>query len=101
MRAQFGSGAAHVWCLAKDPMQFAACGTLQVKPRRRDKAVHTTFAPTAEQLAVISANGGVYWLDGQQVHVPYGVHDIVHTPEEGENRDFRGGGRTGRRTADQ
>ncbi|MEU3706993.1 hypothetical protein AB0E82_32405 [Streptomyces anulatus] len=89
VRAQFGSGAAHVWFLAKDPMQFARCRTLQVKPRGRDKAVHTTIAPPAEQLAVISASGGVYWLDGQQVHVPYGVHDFVHTPEKGEDWDFR------------
>ncbi|WP_406119719.1 hypothetical protein [Streptomyces anulatus] len=88
VRTRFGSGAAHVWFLAKDPMQFARCGTLQVKPRGRDKAVHTTIAPTAEQLAVISASGGVYWLDGQQVHVPYGVHDFVHTPEKGEDWDF-------------
>ncbi|MEU3707988.1 hypothetical protein AB0E82_37605 [Streptomyces anulatus] len=32
VRARFGPGAAHVWFLAKDPMQFAVCGTLQVKP---------------------------------------------------------------------
>ncbi|MEV5259873.1 hypothetical protein AB0L02_17670 [Streptomyces anulatus] len=89
VRAQFGPGAAHVWFLAKDPMQFARCGTLQVKPRGRDKAVHTTIAPTAEQLAVIAASGGVYWLDGQQVHVPYGVHDFVHRSEKGEDWDFR------------
>ncbi|WP_228183976.1 hypothetical protein [Streptomyces anulatus] len=89
VRARFGPGAAHVWFLAKDPMQFARCGTLQVKPRGLDKAVHTTIAPTAEQLAVIAASGGVYWLDGQQVHVPYGVHDFVHTPEKGEDWNFR------------
>lgn len=88
VRAQFGPGAAHVWFLVKDPMQFARCGTLQIKPRGRDKAVHTTIAPTAEQLAVIAASGRVYWLDGQQVHVPYGVHDFVHTPEKGEAWDF-------------
>ncbi|MFD8955566.1 hypothetical protein ACFXKH_33145 [Streptomyces caelestis] len=88
VRGQFGPGAMHVWFLAKDPMQFARCGTLQVKPRGRDKAVHTTIAPTAEQLAVISASGGVYWLDGQQVHVPYGVHDFIHTPEKDEDWDF-------------
>ncbi|MEV7653724.1 hypothetical protein AB0O39_06065 [Streptomyces anulatus] len=69
-------------------MQFAVCGTLQVKPRGLGKAAHTTIAPTVEQLAVIAASGGVYWLDGQQVHVPYGVHDFVHTPERGEGWDF-------------
>ncbi|MFI8200770.1 hypothetical protein ACIF6K_30345 [Streptomyces sp. NPDC085942] len=88
VRAQFGPRAVHVWFLTKDPMQFAHRGRLPVKPRGRDKAVHATVAPTAEQLAVIASGGGVYWLDGQQVHVPYGVHDFVHEPEEGEDWDF-------------
>ncbi|MCT6782268.1 hypothetical protein LXH09_37230 [Streptomyces sp. CS7] len=88
VRAQFGPGAAHVWFLAKDPLQFARCGTLQVRPRGLDKASHATVAPTEDQLAVIAAGGGVYWLDGQQVLIPYGVHDFAHTPEEGEAWDF-------------
>ncbi|MFF7038742.1 hypothetical protein [Streptomyces griseus] len=70
VRAQFGPGAAHVWFLAKDPLQFARCGTLQVRPRGLDKAVHATVAPTEEQLAVIGAGGGVYWLDEQQALIP-------------------------------
>ncbi|MEV1048739.1 hypothetical protein [Streptomyces sp. NPDC049916] len=77
-----------MWFLAKDPLQFARCGTLQVRPRGLDKAVHATVAPTEEQLAVAAAGGGVYWLDGQQVLIPYGVHDFVHTPREGEDWDF-------------
>lgn len=88
MRAQFGPGAAHVWFLAKDSLQFAGCETLQVRPRGLEKASHATVAPTQEQLAVIGAGGGVYWLDGQQVLVPYGVHDFVHAPGEGEAWDF-------------
>ncbi|MDX2981622.1 hypothetical protein ACTFBT_38260 [Streptomyces microflavus] len=88
VRAQFGPGAAHVWFLAKDPMQFARCGKLSVAPRGRDRTVHATIAPTAEQLAVITAGGGVYWLDGKQVLIPYGVHDFVHAPEKGEAWDF-------------
>ncbi|MFI5905413.1 hypothetical protein [Streptomyces cyaneofuscatus] len=88
VHAQFGPGAAHVWFLAKDPLQFARCGTLQVRPRGRDKAAHATVAPTEEQLAVIAVGGGVYWLDGQQVLVPYGVHDFVHAPQDGEDWAF-------------
>ncbi|MER6774981.1 hypothetical protein ABT389_35245, partial [Streptomyces bacillaris] len=88
VRAQFGPGAAHVWFLAKDPLQFARRGTLQVRPRGLGGADHATVAPTEEQLAVIAAGGGVYWLDGQQVLIPYGVHDFVHTPREGEAWDF-------------
>ncbi|WP_145503716.1 hypothetical protein [Streptomyces sp. CFMR 7] len=88
VRAQFGPGAAHVWFLAKDPLQFARCRTLQVSPRGLGKADHATVAPTEEQLAVIAAGGGVYWLDGQQVLIPYRVHDFVHTPREGEAWDF-------------
>ncbi|MEV7275208.1 hypothetical protein ACIQIG_32910 [Streptomyces bacillaris] len=88
VRAQFGPGAAHVWFLAKDPLQFTRRGTLQVRPRGLGRADHATVAPTEEQLAVIAAGGGVYWLDGQQVLIPYGVHDFVHTPREGEDWDF-------------
>lgn len=88
VRAQFGPGAAHVWFLAKDPLQFARIGTLQVRPRGLDKAAHATIKPTEEQLAVIAAGGGVYWLDGQQVLIPYGVHDFVHAPRKGEAWDF-------------
>ncbi|MEW9513894.1 hypothetical protein AB0H46_28805, partial [Streptomyces bacillaris] len=88
VRAQFDPGAVHVWFLAKDPLQFARCRTLQVRPRGLGKAAHATVAPTEEQLAVVAAGGGVYWLDGQQVLIPYGVHDLVHTPREGKSWDF-------------
>ncbi|ALC32350.1 hypothetical protein [Streptomyces sp. CFMR 7] len=90
VRAQFGPGAAHVWFLAQDPLQFARCRTLQVRPRGLGRADHATVAPTEEQLAIVAAGGGVYWLDGQQVLIPYGVHDFVHTPREGEAWDFGG-----------
>ncbi len=99
VRAQFGPGAAHVWFLAKDPLQFARCRTLQVRPRGLGKADHATVAPTEEQLAVVAAGGGVYWLDGQQVLIPYGVHDFVHTPgRERPGTSTTGGARSGRTT---
>ncbi|MFI1169149.1 hypothetical protein ACH4UM_37720 [Streptomyces sp. NPDC020801] len=78
VRARYGQGANHVWFLAKDPMQFAKCGRLEVKPRGGEKDHHLTIAPTEQQLAVIAAGGGVYFLDGQQVLIPYGVHDFTH-----------------------
>lgn len=78
VRARFGAGARHVWFLAKEPLQFARCGHLEVKPRGGEKVYHLTIAPTEQQLAIIAAGGGVYFLDGQQVLVPYGVHDFTH-----------------------
>ncbi|MCL6299510.1 hypothetical protein [Streptomyces kronopolitis] len=74
--------------LAKDPLQFARCGKLPVAPRGRDRDVHATVAPTEQQLAIIAAGGGVYWLDGQQVLVPYGVHNFTHTPRDDEDWNF-------------
>ncbi|WP_367139001.1 MULTISPECIES: hypothetical protein [Streptomyces] len=59
-----------------------------MKPRGREAEVHATVAPTEQQLAIIAARGGVYWLDGQQVLVPYGVHDFTHTPRAEEDRNF-------------
>ncbi|MCF3105354.1 hypothetical protein IPZ58_27720 [Streptomyces roseoverticillatus] len=84
VRARYGASARHVWFLAKDPLQFAKCGKLHVAPRGRDRDVHVTVAPTEQQLAIIAASGGVYWLDGQQVLVPYGVHDFTHTLRDDE-----------------
>ncbi|GLW19789.1 hypothetical protein Stsp01_65320 [Streptomyces sp. NBRC 13847] len=83
VRAQYGSGTTHVWFLAKDPLQFARCGKLTVAPRGRDRDVHTTVAPTEQRLAITAAGGGMYWLDGQQVLVPYGVHNFTHAPRAG------------------
>jgi hypothetical protein len=88
VRARYGSGAAHMWFLAKDPVQFARLRRLSVKPRGRDQVFHATVAPTEQQLAIIAAGGGVYWLDGQQVLVPYGVHDFTHQPRQGEDWNF-------------
>ncbi|MGW2188596.1 hypothetical protein [Streptomyces sp. NPDC001719] len=88
VRARYGSGARHVWFLAKDPLQFAKCGKLHVTPRGHDRDVHVTIAPTEQQLAIIAAGGGVYWLDGQQVLIPYGVHDFTHTPRDNEDWNF-------------
>ncbi|WP_367140621.1 MULTISPECIES: hypothetical protein [Streptomyces] len=89
VRARYGASARHVWFLAKDPLQFAQCGRLEVKPRGHERTVHVTIAPTAQQQAIVAAGGGVYWLDGQQVLVPYGVHDFTHQPRQGEDWDFR------------
>ncbi|MEV5242591.1 hypothetical protein AB0K89_26315 [Streptomyces cinnamoneus] len=89
VRDRYGAGGRHVWFLAKDPLQFAKCGKLHVAPRGRDRDVHVTVAPTEQQLAIIAAAGGVYWLDGQQVLVPYGVEDFTHEPLRGEEWDFR------------
>ena len=88
VRARYGAGAVHVWFLAKDPLQFAECGRLRVRPRGRERAVHATIGPTAQQLAIVAAGGGVYWLDGRQVLVPYGVHDFTHTMRQGEDWNF-------------
>ncbi|MFE7805873.1 competence protein CoiA family protein [Streptomyces sp. NPDC057430] len=88
VRARYGAGASHVWFLAKDPLQFARCGKLNVAPRGRDRAVHVTIAPTEQQLAIVAAGGGVYWLDGQQVLIPYGVHDFAHEPGQKEDWGF-------------
>lgn len=88
VRAQHGQRVRHVWFLAKDPGQFARCGTLRVAPRGRPRADHITVAPTEQQLAIAAGGGGVYWLDGRQVLVPYGVHDFTHERRDGEAWDF-------------
>ncbi|MFF4534130.1 hypothetical protein ACFY1P_33275 [Streptomyces sp. NPDC001407] len=88
VRARYGARARHVWFLAKDPLQFAQCGRLEVKPRGHERTVHVTIAPTAQQQTIVAVGGGVYWLDGQQVLVPYGVHDFTHQPRQGEDWDF-------------
>ncbi|MER5781255.1 hypothetical protein ABT104_05930 [Streptomyces mobaraensis] len=88
VHARYGSGARHVWFLAKDPLQFAKCGKIRVAPRDRGRDDHVTVAPTEQQLAIIAAGGGVYWLDGQQVLVPYGVHDFIHAPRDKEDWNF-------------
>lgn len=97
VRARYGAGARHVWFWAAD----AAVGRLadlQVAPQGRGGPLvdHMTIAPTAQQLAVIAAGGGVYFLDGATVLVPYGVHDFTHQPGPGEDWDFTGGRRNWR-----
>ncbi|WP_157849010.1 hypothetical protein [Streptomyces ochraceiscleroticus] len=36
------------------------------------------MAPTEQQQAIVAPGGNVYWLDGQLVLVPYGVHWFQH-----------------------
>lgn len=59
-----------------------------MKPHGRAKTVHSTVLPTTRQRAITAAGSGVYWLDGDQVLVPYGVHDFTHEPSDDEDWDF-------------
>lgn len=70
-------GAAHVWFLKKDRAQFGKVGTVDVWLDNKD-GVHDTVAPTEQQEAIVAAGGHVYWLDGQLVLIPYGVHWFRH-----------------------
>ncbi|MFJ7280270.1 hypothetical protein [Kitasatospora sp. NPDC098663] len=89
VRARYGVGARHVWFWTHDVLHAARLADLPVAPRGQPKTKHATIAPTAQQLAVIASGGRVYFLDGQQVLVPYGVHDITHEHRAGEDWDFR------------
>ncbi|MEU8140138.1 hypothetical protein [Streptodolium elevatio] len=88
VRSHYGTAAVHVWFLAKDPEQFVPGAPLEVKPHGRAKTVHATVLPTTRQRAITAAGSSVYWLDGDQVLVPYGVHDFTHAPRPGENWEF-------------
>ncbi|MFE2729120.1 hypothetical protein [Kitasatospora sp. NPDC059327] len=88
VRARYGGGARHVWFWSGDALHAARLADLPVAPRGRPKTRHATIAPTEQQLAVIADGGRVYFLDGQQVLVPYGVHDFTHEQRAGEDWDF-------------
>ncbi|WP_158715125.1 hypothetical protein [Kitasatospora phosalacinea] len=88
VKARYGGGARHVWFWAKDALQAARLADLAVLPRGLAKARHATIAPTEQQLAILAAGGRVYFLDGQQVLIPYGVHDFDHEQRSEEDWDF-------------
>ncbi|GAA2984645.1 hypothetical protein GCM10010519_18870 [Streptomyces lactacystinicus] len=88
VQARYGTGARHVWFWTRDVLHAARLADLPVAPRGRPKTKHATIAPTAQQLAVIAGGGRVYFLDGQQVLVPYGVHDFTHEQRAGEDWNF-------------
>ncbi|MFD5317577.1 hypothetical protein [Streptomyces sp. NPDC127098] len=72
-------GAVHVWFLRRDPAQFGPAGVLEVFYGGKTR-VHQTVAPSEQQEAIVAAGGHVFWLNGKQVLIPYGVHDFTHTP---------------------
>ncbi|WP_042373252.1 hypothetical protein [Streptacidiphilus neutrinimicus] len=80
-------GAEHVWFLRRDRFQFGKLGTLQVRIDGKDEE-HETVAPTEQQEAIAEAGGSVYWLDGQLVQVPYGVHWFLHPVRAKQDWDF-------------
>ncbi|MCX4682734.1 competence protein CoiA family protein [Kitasatospora purpeofusca] len=88
VRARYGAGVRHVWFWAGDVLQSARLAELRVAPRGRPKTRHATIAPTAQQLAVVVGGGRVYFLDGAEVLVPYGVHDFEHEWRAAEDWDF-------------
>ncbi|MEU4118944.1 hypothetical protein AB0F71_31180 [Kitasatospora sp. NPDC028055] len=77
-------GAAHVWFLKKDPAQFGKVGTIGVWLDGKADS-HVTVAPTGQQEAIVAAGGHVYWLDGQLVLLPYGVHYFRHPERPGQD----------------
>lgn len=98
VQARYGAGARHVWFWAADAASAGRLADLQVAPQGRGGPLvdHMTIAPTEQQLAVVAAGGGVYFLDGAKVLIPYGVHDFTHEPKPGEDWNFTGGRRNWR-----
>lgn len=88
VRRHYGDGTVHLWFLTTDPREFVRDRPLEVKPRGRDATTHMTVVPTDRQRAVVESGGGVYWLDGAVLLVPYGVHDFTHAPRDGEDWNF-------------
>ncbi|MGW2865603.1 hypothetical protein [Streptomyces sp. NPDC001205] len=88
VRDRYGPAAAHVWFFAEDPRHFRQ-GELKdkwVRPHGADKSVrHMRIRPTDRQLQIVEAGGAVYWVNGNNVLVPYGGHDFMHDPRSSED----------------
>lgn len=88
VRARYGTQAAHVWFFAEDEHHFRQGGLKDkaVRPAGASESVrHMRVRPTEQQLQIVEAGGAVYWVNGGTVYIPYGGHEFVHEPRNGED----------------
>ncbi|WP_327359795.1 hypothetical protein [Streptomyces sp. NBC_01304] len=94
VRYRYGVQAQHVWFFAEDLLHFRQGGLKDkaVRPAGESQSVrHRRIRPTEQQLQIIAGGGAVYWVDGDNVLVPYGGHDFLHEPRwRGEALDWSG-----------
>ncbi|MDI3390150.1 hypothetical protein QIS99_28750 [Streptomyces sp. B-S-A8] len=93
VRHTYGTGARHVWFFAENLTHFRQGGLRDksVRPAGETESVrHRRVRPTEQQLQIVDAGGAVYWVDGDNVLVPYGGHEFQHEPRRGEEFDWAG-----------